>query len=118
MKEKLIEIRPNEEKLLLQPIKIYVVKNMSNIIEEYNDFLLIAVKETLRLPFYEIMNYYEFDGYDSTIPIIVYVDREQAEAWENTPKEIKDRLIMSINARFQELVFSNIYINEKFFHEE
>jgi hypothetical protein len=116
MVEKPIEIGLSERNLINKPIKIYITKDMANLIEVYEDFLLLAVEETLRLPFYEIMaRYGEFDDYDFTIPVIVYVDEERAKAWENTPNKVKNRLIMAINGRFTEMVYSDIYIHEKFF---
>ena len=119
MVEKPIEIGHIREKLEYKPIKIYVLKSIANLIDGYyEDFLLLAVEETLRLPFYEIMaRYGEFDDYDETIPVIVYVDEERAKAWENTPKKIKGRLVLAINTRFSELVYYDIYIHEKFFKQ-
>jgi hypothetical protein len=99
-----------------KPIKIYITKDMVDLLEVYDGFLLLAVEDTLRLPFYEIMaRYDEFYDYDNTIPVIVYIDKERAEAWENTPNKVKNRLILAINARFTEMVYSDIYIHEKFF---
>jgi len=58
-----------------------------------------------------ISYYFDFD-YSEAEPVEVYVDKGIAIAWENTPKEVKNRLLSVINEEIELLVYGFAYVNQ------
>jgi hypothetical protein len=118
MKGKVIESYIDDTK----PITIYIGEKMLKLIEEYGyeELVLEAINEAMHIPFYILMTKYcdDYDYYEEEdIPVKVYVRERYANAFENTPKKVKARLMLAITARIQEIVVSELYATGKLCNE-
>jgi hypothetical protein len=97
----------------VKPIRIYIRKDRLELIEKYDykASLWLAVEEVLSLPFYNVMIWEKWD-YEDAVPVMVNVEMKYALAWEQSPQEVKDRILSGIDERLTQLVYSYAYMNE------
>jgi hypothetical protein len=100
-------------------VKIFVYKDLKELLDKYNcqGLLGLAVENLLIKPYHYVMRLIPNEGdfdYSQAEPITVYMDKEYAIAWENTPKQIKDFLLSAIDEELKTLVYSYVYIVQNY----
>jgi len=104
----------------VKPIKVYIQNWILKLVDEYSDkgisFTIVGKELKLNRPCDVIYLYFGYND-KSVIPVTIYIDRNYTTAWGNTPLEVRDGLLSTIDEQLKEFLLSYFYHARRLRHE-